>query len=93
MKAAPSAGNRLSERRHPHDEYLVLSAVTGAGPARPPTFNLADVAIRLGALIAVIAALAAAARPGPSRTARWRHAITTRHGTKLLCVVPTKYGH
>ena len=58
-----------------------------------PTFNLADVAIRLGALIALIAVIAAAPRPGPSRTARWRHAITTRHSTKLLGVVPTKYGH
>jgi signal peptidase II len=59
----------------------------------PATFNLADVAIRLGTLIALIAALAAAPRPGPSRTARWRHAITTRHGTKLSCVIPTRYGH
>lgn len=34
----------------------------------PPSFNLADLAIRLGALIAVIAAVAAAPRPGRSRT-------------------------
>jgi signal peptidase II len=59
----------------------------------PPTFNLADIAIRLGALIAVIAAIAAAPRPGPSRSARWRHTITTRHGTKLLGDDSTKYGH
>ena len=51
----------------------------------PATFNLADLAIRLGALIAVIAALAAAPR---------RHTTglvsRTRHTTKLLGVVPTK---
>jgi signal peptidase II len=58
----------------------------------PPTFNLADVAIRLGALIALIAVIAAP-RPGPSRIARWRPVNTTRHGTKLPGVVPTAYGH
>ena len=56
----------------------------------PPTFNIADVAIRLGALIALIAVLAAP-RAGPSRTARWRPAITTRHGTKLSGAVPATW--
>ena len=54
----------------------------------PATFNLADLAIRLGALIAVIAALAAAPR---------RHTTglvsRTRHTTKLLGVVSPIYGH
>ncbi len=55
----------------------------------PPTFNLADVAIRLGALIAVIAQLA------PQLATRRRTtglASPTRHSTKLLGVVPTTYG-
>ncbi len=56
----------------------------------PPTFNLADLAIRLGALIAVIALLA------PQLATRRRTtglASPTRHSTKLLGVVPTTYGH
>jgi signal peptidase II len=56
----------------------------------PPAFNLADVAIRLGALIAVVAALA------PQLTARRRKtglATPTGHSTELLGVVPTAYGH
>jgi signal peptidase II len=44
----------------------------------PATFNIADIAIRLGAVIALVAALAAAPRPGPSRPARWRQAITSK---------------
>ncbi len=47
----------------------------------PPTFNLADVAIRLGALIALIAALASSRRRTASLVSR------TRRTTNLLRVV------
>jgi signal peptidase II len=43
----------------------------------PATFNIADIAIRLGALCAVIAAISSGpARLGRPRAARWRHAAT-----------------
>jgi signal peptidase II len=55
----------------------------------PPTFNLADLAIRVGALIALIALIAALTaappRPGESRTAHWRHAITSKFPRSRPC--------
>jgi signal peptidase II len=53
----------------------------------PPSFNLADLAIRLGALIALIAVIA------PQLTTRRRTtslASPTRHSTKLLGVFSTR---
>ena len=55
----------------------------------PPTFNLADLAIRLGALLAVIAVIA------PQLTMRRRTtglACPTRHSTKLLGVLSARMG-
>lgn len=42
----------------------------------PATFNVADIAIRLGAVCAVIAVLRT--HPGTSQAARWRHAVMAR---------------
>ncbi len=51
----------------------------------PETFNIADIAIRLGALCAVIAAIGAAQPRGLGRTARWRRAIADRLQGSRLC--------
>ena len=51
----------------------------------PATFNIADLAIRLGVVVAVIAAFAASPRPGRARAARWRHAITDRFPRSRAC--------
>jgi signal peptidase II len=44
----------------------------------PPTFNIADVAIRLGAVFAVVSVLGAAMHTGQSRPAGRLYAITSR---------------
>jgi len=51
----------------------------------PATFNLADLAIRLGALIAIIAALRARPRPGPSRAERRFRSVTARLPRLRFC--------
>ena len=44
----------------------------------PATFNIADIAIRLGAVCAVIAVISGPQRQGLTRAARWRHAVAGR---------------
>lgn len=44
----------------------------------PATFNIADIAIGLGALCAVVAMIGGPHSQGKKRAARWRQAVTNR---------------
>jgi signal peptidase II len=49
----------------------------------PATFNIADVAIRLGAVCAVIATIRGPQRQGATRVTRWRRALADRAGSAV----------
>ncbi len=51
----------------------------------PATFNIADIAIRLGALCALIAVISGSRSRDRARAARWRRAVADRLPRSRLC--------
>jgi signal peptidase II len=54
----------------------------------PATFNIADVAIRIGAICAVIATIRGPRRQGVTRATRWRRALADRAGSAARACAP-----